>query len=122
MNDESKIRKSAYNKKWKQDHKEQYRIGNENTRLQRVYGITLEQYEAMYKEQNGLCAICQKPERHVVIKGGRIRRLAVDHDHSTNQVRQLLCTSCNHGIGLFEEDILRLLSAIEYLKKHTGKK
>lgn len=55
------------------------------------------------------------------MKGGKVLSLAVDHDHSTNKVRQLLCMDCNKGIGCFEDDILRLLAAIEYLKTHTGK-
>ncbi len=75
------------------------------------YGITLAEYEAKLTAQNHLCAVCGKPE---VIKE---RRLAVDHNHKTGQVRDLLCSLCNKGIGSLQEDPALLLKAIEYLEK-----
>lgn len=59
----------------------------------------------MEEEQNGLCAIC-----------GRDRPLVVDHDHSTEQVRRLLCRTCNGLLGFAEDDINILQRAIEYLE------
>lgn len=59
----------------------------------RQYGLTCDQYDAMFAEQDGLCAICGQPER--ALERGRIRKLAVDHDHETGRVRGLLCYSCN---------------------------
>ena len=79
------------------------------------FGITPEQYDAMLKEQGGVCAICREPET------GRNRAgavsLAVDHDHETGLVRGLLCNTCNRGIGLLKDrpDILR--SALQYLER-----
>lgn len=64
--------------------------------LKRLYGMTLERYEELHESQGGLCAICDKPE-----KGGRW--LSVDHNHETGQVRQLLCSQCNLGIGAVGE-------------------
>ena len=57
--------------------------------LKRNFGITLEQYDQMFEEQGGVCAICDGIEKN--------RRLAVDHDHDhdTGRVRGLLCTKCN---------------------------
>ena len=75
------------------------------------YGITIEEYKKMLKKQNGKCAICGEES-----KGGR---LAVDHNHSTNKVRSLLCYHCNWGIGHFKENLDLLEKAIEYLKHHT---
>lgn len=61
----------------------------------RKYGITLLDYEAMCIEQNGLCAICNRAPKEG-------KKLEVDHDHTTGQVRKLLCRSCNGLIGKFE--------------------
>jgi len=77
----------------------------------------------MHADQNGLCAICQKPEKYKSANPqslGQLLSLAVDHDHNRNHVRALLCMACNKGLGCFEEDILRLQAAIEYIKKHAG--
>ena len=41
----------------------------------------------------------------------------VDHDHETNQLRALLCGSCNRAIGLLQDSVLVVESALAYLKK-----
>lgn len=76
--------------------------------LKRHYGMTKEEYEVLFKSQNGVCAICSKPQS----KG---RRLAVDHDHETGEVRGLLCDGCNPGIGYFKNDPELLHVAANYL-------
>ncbi|WP_431832476.1 endonuclease VII domain-containing protein [Brucella melitensis] len=77
--------------------------------LKRLYGITLEEYEAMLLKQDGVCAICGLTER---VEG---RALAVDHCHATGAVRGLLCSACNIALGKFEDDTERLRKAITYL-------
>lgn len=85
------------------------------------YGITVDQHEAMLQEQGGGCAVCGGPT-----KDGR--EFFVDHDHKCcpgqrtcgTCVRGLLCGDCNLGIGYFDDQIDKLLSAIEYLRKHAG--
>ena len=69
--------------------------------LRKKYGITPEQYDVMFKQQNGVCAICGKPER-VRKNTGVINRLSVDHDHKTGKVRGLLCHSCNVRVGVLD--------------------
>lgn len=88
-----------------------------NNYLMREFGITSEQYDEMNNKQNGVCAICNKPETAVNNKTGETKRLAVDHNHSTGIVRKLLCTNCNTGIGSLQESIETLRNAIQYLKK-----
>ena len=78
--------------------------------LRRNYGITLEQVNAMITAQNGACAICLEPFKST-------RDTHVDHNHETGQVRQLLCTMCNHGVGNFKERPINLQRAIEYLQR-----
>lgn len=80
-----------------------------NWNLKKTYGITVNQYEAMYKRQNGICAICQG----LNIDG---RRLCVDHDHKTNKVRGLLCKRCNSMLGHATDSIEILHRAADYLE------
>ena len=78
-----------------------------DTQLRNKYGITLEEYEAMFNAQQGLCAICGEPQNN--------KLLSVDHDHDTDIVRGLLCDSCNRGIGMFLDNPDYLLAAAAYL-------
>ncbi len=64
--------------------------------LKRKYGITINDYEQMLKQQNGVCKICKGLD-----PSGR--RLAVDHCHTTGVVRGLLCPSCNTALGRIEQ-------------------
>lgn len=88
--------------------------------LRTSYGITLAQYELMLGIQRGVCAICGQPEG---LLGGRrgtaTLSLAVDHDHATGQVRGLLCSSCNQGLGMFKHKASLLEAALRYV---TSKK
>lgn len=71
--------------------------------LLRKYGITEAEYQAMLKQQNGVCAICGKPE-YLKTKAGVVRNLTVDHCHKSGKVRSLLCSGCNYAIGTINED------------------
>lgn len=89
-----------------------------NSYLKRAFGITLEKYDRLFEEQNGLCAICGLPEKTII--RSKIIELGVDHNHVTKRVRGLLCSDCNTSIGKLKVDelgILNLQMAINYLKK-----
>ena len=82
--------------------------GNRNYHLKRRYGITAAEYDAMLAEQGGLCALCrQRPAEHV------------DHDHAFGQVRGLLCSCCNQGLGNFRDQLQHLKAAVDYLERTT---
>jgi hypothetical protein len=83
--------------------------------LQNNYGLTVAEYEQMAADQNGGCAICDAKVSFK--KADKSKRLAVDHDHETNEVRGLLCVRCNRGLGYFEDSIERLMRAKAYLTK-----
>jgi hypothetical protein len=72
-----------------------------------LYRITAEEYEKIFKFQNGRCAICQKKPKK--------SKLAVDHCHKTGLIRGLLCWRCNNAIGKFSDDQTLLWSAFMYL-------
>lgn len=61
------------------------------------FGLTVEQYDELLQKQNGVCAICKRPE--TIILNWKLKPLAVDHCHETNRIRGLLCAQCNVGIG-----------------------
>jgi hypothetical protein len=69
------------------------------------YGLTVEAYQLLLREQAGACAIC-----------GRTANLTVDHDHRTGQVRGLLCDPCNRGVGHLQDSPGVCGRAGEYLR------
>lgn len=85
-------------------------------KLRQEYGLTPDQYNEMWTAQNGLCAICDRPETR--LHKGKPVTLAVDHDHATGRVRALLCGDCNRAIGQFNDDADRMIRAAEYVRKH----
>lgn len=117
-------KRSAYDKGrghgWDRSGREKYQPTEPQKHdgyLERVYGITLGQYEEMLKNQDGKCAICKGE-----CNRSTTNRLCVDHDHKTGQVRGLLCFKCNTGLGRFGDDTESLQMAIDYLKAAQGKK
>lgn len=82
-----------------------------NASLKHNYGITLEDYNLMFKKQNGKCFICNTLKNV----------LHVDHCHTTNKVRGLLCGNCNKALGLLKDNIDILQTAINYLNLHEKK-
>lgn len=81
------------------------------------YGLTLGQYEKIFADQGGACAICECPESDM--QYGRLRPLCIDHDHATGEIRGLLCNDCNRGIGFLGDDMSRLERAIHYLQTRS---
>lgn len=80
--------------------------------LQRRYGITPDEYRALLYAQGGRCYVCRKAR-------GKARRLGVDHDHLTGEVRGLVCTgslssmTCNRLIAIYGR--AQLVRAVEML-------
>lgn len=78
---------------------------------EKTLGVTEDQYWEMYHRQGGKCGICQRR-----LYSKRYKRLAVDHNHVTGEIRGLLCTNCNTGIGLFHDCPTALKRAIDWVK------
>lgn len=87
--------------------------------LRKHFKLTPEDYKAMLEAQNGACAICGQPETRKNAKG-EIMTLAVDHNHTTKAVRQLLCSGHNAMLGLAGDDPAVLEAAAAYLRKHQA--
>ena len=85
----------------------------------RNYGISMDEYYMMYESQNGFCAICKTfGFRHGEGSGIRARDvLMIDHNHLSGEVRGLLCSMCNYGIGAFKDSEVNCLEAVKYLTR-----
>lgn len=95
--------KRAYHREWCRINKVKVR----DYALKRQYGISLEVYEAMVKEQNNQCAICKTNKE----------KFDVDHDHITGKVRGLLCHYCNVLLGQAFDNPDTLEKAATYLRR-----
>jgi post-segregation antitoxin (ccd killing protein) len=113
-------------KRWQRENPERYRakqreyvesgrkaIADRRSYLKRRFGLTIADYDEMLARQGGGCAICRTspPERG---------SLHVDHDHSTGDVRGLLCVACNNALGAFRDSPDVLATAAEYVADRDG--
>jgi hypothetical protein len=108
------IKSRKYYNEHRDKIKARSRITSRVYTFKRKYGITIEEYDEQVKLQLGGCAICKQP-----CKSGN--NLCIDHNHKTNQVRNLLCNRCNKVLGLVGEDEDLLWNILEYLKKWEQK-
>ena len=99
--------KRARQRSYYKNNKERYRDYGYN----RAYNITREQYDKLLEEQDGRCAICGTDTP------GGYGRLHVDHNHTTGEVRGLLCHGCNTGIGSLKDSPDTLRRAANYLEE-----
>ena len=112
---ENKDRARVSNRRWYQENRERVlereRESSKKTAITR-HGITVEEFNDLLLEQNGVCAICES-ECSVA------PRLSADHDHETGRVRGLLCKTCNSGLGFFKDSPGLLSAATDYLTAHV---
>lgn len=101
---------------WQKDNDNQYRDNcrrrdakrDTMVRKSKTYGISVEELEALFEAAGGVCMICKR-EPH--------RWLVIDHCHNSLKVRGILCEKCNQALGLFNDDVVSLKNAIEYLSR-----
>jgi len=84
-----------------------------NRHFKRCYKIDINQYNELFRLQEGKCLICEKQfeSDSLYFKD----RLVIDHCHTTGKVRGLLCSNCNTAIGMMNENINSFKNAICYL-------
>lgn len=111
----------AKSKKYRELNKEKLRIKakkrctpeyTKNIVLKTKYGISLDDYNEMFQNQKGCCAVCDRHQSELN------HSLHVDHCHNTNKVRALLCSNCNSGIGNLQDSKEMLSKAIKYLERY----
>ena len=79
---------------------------NARRHILRMYGLTEETYQTLLTKQDNKCAVCLEQFKN---------NPHIDHNHSSGQVRGLLCTNCNRGIGLLKDNPETLQRAATYL-------
>lgn len=99
--------RQVLNEVWQQAHQDQVARANRAGVLRRKYAMTLDQEEELLAQQEHACAICRTPFDGVYPH--------VDHCHRTGRIRGLLCSKCNHGLGLLGDDLLHIERALRYL-------
>jgi hypothetical protein len=77
-----------------------------------VTNLTRTAYSLLLVAQDYKCAICGINASELT------RELSVDHNHDTNEVRGLLCSHCNIGLGNFRDDEELLIKASQYLGRY----
>lgn len=83
--------------------------------LHKKYGISELEYAKLLVAQDGVCAICERPETQKA-KSGKVRQLCVDHDHETGEIRGLLCCRCNRAIGQLGDTHEQVSRVLNYLR------
>ncbi|MDE2031370.1 MAG: endonuclease VII domain-containing protein [Patescibacteria group bacterium] len=101
-------------KEWRNKNPERHAVTKANFDLKK-FGLTFNDYNRLFENQNGACAICKTTNP----KGrGKTRTLAVDHCHKSGKIRALLCNSCNGALGMVKDNVQILKDMINYLEKH----
>jgi hypothetical protein len=73
------------------------------------YGSSLEEYVRLYEEQKGLCKICKEEDNFK-------NPICIDHCHSKNLFRGLICKRCNTVLGYIKDNVAILEGMLRYLE------
>jgi hypothetical protein len=105
----NRVRDPVQLTEWKLANPDKVKLANRKSHLRTKFGITLEQYNDLLNKHNSCCHICKRPATHFKTS------LHVDHDHRTQEIRGLLCFTCNRNLIGRHRDPLIFKSAFEYL-------
>ena len=101
----NRLQRNAYARSWTARNKEKVR----NNRIMNKYKISPADFNSRIVAQLGKCLICFSVFSEV-------KKPVIDHNHSNNKVRGILCNGCNYALGIFQDSTNRLQRAIEYLQ------
>ena len=97
-------------KKYYTENKEKIDTDKRKSALKNNFGITIEQFNEMSKNQDNRCGICNN-----LFTARKPFNPNVDHNHATNKIRGLLCGQCNRSIGLLRDDPVIIKNAIKWI-------
>lgn len=100
---------------WRRRNPDRARQQVRRQHLKQQFGLTIEQYETMWRAQGGRCAN-PNCDATAAIDAADRKMLQVDHCHRTGKIRGLLCQNCNTALGHVDDDPRALLGLIEYLR------
>jgi len=104
-----------YMRKWRRENTARQKQIQRKSQLWKNYSLTQEEYEKMFRAQQGKCAICGR------LGGGTSKEypLDVEHCHLTGKIRGLVCSPCNLGLGHFDDDPARLRAAADFVEEKS---
>lgn len=103
-------KKNRPSKELRKSKRSRYARSDRNWRLKTLYGITVDQFEAIFAAQGNKCALCKSEKSDG-------KNFVVDHCHKTGRIRGILCSYCNRALGMFKDSVDLLGTAIVYLSK-----
>lgn len=101
---------------WNKAHPDKVRLTKRAAHLRREYGLTRDEFDLLFEQQEGLCAVCSTLMCRCKTKCSK--KAVVDHDHTKagrESVRGLVCDACNVGMGRFRDEPRLLRNAATYL-------
>jgi len=112
LDPEYKKKKDAQAAAWQAANYKKNYDRRRNSHYKRTYGITVDEYNAMFVDQGCVCGCCGSP-----VAGNKLGFM-VDHNHTTNKVREIVCFPCNMALGCVKDQPTHLLLLLEYLERH----
>ena len=109
-------RRKQYHKEYRESHPKQSPEYKRNAKLKNRYGITSVEWDDLFESQNWSCAICVLPWKPDDIRA----QWHTDHDHKTGKVRGILCSTCNRGLGQFQDSPALMRLAALYVERGGG--
>lgn len=100
----------AKSKAWQQANPERTILHSRRAYLKRAFGMTLEEYDEMCAKVGHACEAC----------GGNEDVLCIDHDHSTGEIRGILCADCNKALGFARDNPKALAGLLHYLMSRAA--
>lgn len=100
--------------RWRKNNPDRTKVNSRNSDYRKTFGIDIEQFESLLDKQNGRCAVCGDTETRLG-NGGSVRRLSIDHCHSTGKIRGLLCYRCNSVLGYCKDNSTLLRDLAGYV-------
>lgn len=96
---------------WRKANPEKHKLSSKWTKIKITYGLTKQDWEAMFVAQGSCCAGCGS------LSHKSKRDWVVDHCHSTGTIRGILCWHCNVALGMCDDDPDRLRRLAKYLEE-----
>ena len=96
---------------WRADNLSRAQINKRRRDLKARYGMTIQEWDALFDLQGRQCAIC------LSATPGPKGRWHTDHCHATGRVRGILCAKCNFMIGAAQDAPYVLRRAADYVVK-----
>jgi len=108
-----KERTRKYMQDWAKRDPQRAVLVHKRGQVRKVFGISLEDYNARLESQKNLCALCKEPFEG---NGATGRAPALDHSHQDGSLRKFVHNNCNRGMGFLNDDPRLLRMAAEYLE------